>query len=99
MIVVGNAQFATDSFLGQFPANGVFFLNTIDWMTIGDYLISIRSRGATERPLQPTSDTARSLIKLICIAAVPILVIIFGLVRFTIRRRAWSAREVAAREA
>ncbi|MBD3237145.1 MAG: hypothetical protein GF330_10600 [Candidatus Eisenbacteria bacterium] len=98
LIVVGNAHFITDSFLGQFPANGVFFQNAIDWMTIGDYLITIRSRGATDRPLRPLSDTAKSLIKLVCIAAVPLLVIIFGLVRFTIRRRAWSAREVAARD-
>lgn len=98
MIVVGNAQFATDSFLGQFPANAIFFMNAIDWMTIGDYLISIRSRGATARPLQPISDTARSLIKLACIAGVPLLVIIFGLIRFTIRRRTSSAREIAARE-
>ena len=36
LVVVGNALFATDQFLGQFPENTVFLLNAIDWMTLGD---------------------------------------------------------------
>lgn len=99
IIVVGNAQFATDSFLAQFPANSVFLMNAIDWMTLGDKLIAIRSRGATERPLKAISDAGRSAIKMVCIAGAPLLVVIFGLIRFTTRRRTWSAKEIAAREA
>lgn len=99
ILVVGNAQFATDTFLGQFPENTIFLQNAIDAMTLGDRLISIRSRGATDRPLTPISDGAKSTLKLIGILGTPLLVIAFGLVRFTLRRRAWSAQEVAAREA
>jgi ABC-type uncharacterized transport system involved in gliding motility auxiliary subunit len=99
ILVVGNAQFATDTFLGQFPENSIFLQNAIDAMTLGDRLISIRSRGATDRPLKPTSDAAKSSLKLIGILGAPLLVIAFGLVRSTLRRRAWSAQEVAAREA
>jgi ABC-2 type transport system permease protein len=99
ILVVGNAQFATDSFMGQFPANSLFLLNAVDWMTLGDQLISIRSRGATDRPLATLSDGAKSRVKLVCILGTPLLVIIGGIARFSMRRRVWSAQEVAAREA
>lgn len=99
ILVVGNAQFATDTFLGQFPENSLFLQNAIDAMTLGDRLISIRSRGATDRPLKTTSDATRRTLKLIGILGAPLLVIAYGLVRSTMRRRAWSAQEVAAREA
>ncbi|MCK4411963.1 MAG: GldG family protein [Candidatus Eisenbacteria sp.] len=98
MLVVGNAQFATDGFLGQFPENSLFLQNAVDWMTVGDQLISIRSRGATDRPLKPISDATKSTIKLLCILGAPLLVIAFGLIRFTVRRRSSSAQEVAVRE-
>ncbi len=96
IIVVGNALFATDQFLAQFPANSVFLLNAIDWMTLGDKLITIRSRGATDRPLRELSDAAKSTIKAVGILGTPILVIAFGLVRFGLRRKASAARETAA---
>jgi len=98
LIVVGNALFATDGFLGQFPENSLFLLNSIDWMTIGDRLIAIRSRGATDRPLKPISDATKSTVKLLVLLGTPLCVIGFGLVRFTLRRRAWSAQEIAVRE-
>jgi ABC-type uncharacterized transport system involved in gliding motility auxiliary subunit len=96
IIVVGNGLFATDQFLAQFPANSVFLLNAIDWMTLGDKLITIRSRGATDRPLRELSDASKSSIKLVGILGTPILVIAFGLVRFGLRRKASAARETAA---
>jgi ABC-2 type transport system permease protein len=98
LLVVGNALFATDGFLGQFPENSLFLLNAIDWMTVGDRLISIRSRGATDRPLKQISDGTKSTIKLLVILGAPLIVIALGLVRFTLRRRAWNAQEIAVRE-
>ncbi|MBM3317435.1 MAG: Gldg family protein [Candidatus Eisenbacteria bacterium] len=99
ILVVGNAQFVTDSFLGQFPANAVFLLNAVDWMTFGEQLIGIRSRGASERPLAQVSDGAKSRIKLAAILGAPLLIVLAGIARFSLRRRAWAAQEVAAREA
>ncbi len=99
IIVVGNALFATDSFLGQFPENSLFLQNSIDWLTLGDRLISIRSRGATDRPLKPLSEGAKSTVKLLVILGAPLLVIGFGLVRMSLKRRTTSALEVAMREA
>ncbi|MFH1144494.1 MAG: Gldg family protein [Candidatus Eisenbacteria bacterium] len=98
LIVAGNALFATDGFLNQFPENSLFLLNAIDWMTLGDRLISIRSRGATDRPLKQVSDATKSMIKLAVILGTPLVVIFYGLIRFSVRRRRWSAQEVAVRD-
>jgi ABC-2 type transport system permease protein len=94
VIVVGNSQFVADMFLRNFPANSLFLENAVDWMTTGNDLIGIRSRGATARPLRQLPDAARTTIKLLLIIGVPVLVIAFGLVRAQVRRRArWRSAE------
>ena len=84
IVVVGNSQFLQQ---GQRDAR-LFFLNTVDWLTLGEELINIRSHGATNRPLKEISENEKFFLKFISIAGVPILVIAFGLVRFFLRRRA-----------
>jgi gliding-associated putative ABC transporter substrate-binding component GldG len=84
IVVVGNSQF-----LQQGQRDGqLFFLNTVDWLTLGEELINIRSHGATNRPLKEISESEKFFLKFISIAGVPLLVIAFGLVRFFLRRRA-----------
>ncbi len=95
VIVIGNALFATDQFLGQFGANSLFLQNAVDYLTLGDQLITIRSRGATDRPLAQISNTTKSTIKLLGILGTPALVILLGLIRFGMRRRKMAAREIA----
>ena len=88
VIVVGSSQFANSNFLSMFPGNQNFILNAIDWMTLGDKLISIRSRGAIDRPLKLTSATGKAVFKYANTFGVAILVAVFGYVRFNLRRRA-----------
>ena len=84
IVVVGNSQF-----LQQGQRDGqLFFLNTVDWLTLGEELINIRSHGATNRPLKEISESEKFFLKFISIAGVPVLVVAFGLVRFFLRRRA-----------
>ena len=93
IVVVGNAQFLT-----QMRRDGVdFFLNTVDWLTLGDALIGIRSQTITNRPLQiktrngefrEVSEIEKNIIKYLCIAGIPLLVVIFGLLRYVLRNRA-----------
>ena len=73
---------------GRFPENATFFLNIVDWLTMGDALIGIRTREKTERPI-PTelSDKKKAFIRYINIFGVSILIILFGLVKFLLRRR------------
>jgi ABC-type uncharacterized transport system involved in gliding motility auxiliary subunit len=86
MVVVGTPHIADDRFLGQFPANAVFLANAVDWMTLGDDLIAIRSRGAVSRPLKEIADNKRTAYKMLAMIPVPILVVFFGLVRARVRR-------------
>ena len=84
IVVVGNSQFSQ-----QGRRDGqLFFLNTVDWLTLGEELINIRSHGVTNRPLKEVSESEKFFLKFISIAGVPILVVAFGLVRFFLRRRA-----------
>lgn len=84
IIVVGTAQFLT-----QLRPDGInFFLNTVDWLTLGDALIGIRSHTITDRPLREISEIEKNFIKYLCIVGVPLIVIIFGLLRYFLKRRA-----------
>ena len=84
IIVVGTAQFLT-----QLRPDGVnFFLNTVDWLTLGDALIGIRSHTITDRPLREVSEIEKNFIKYLCIVGIPLLVVVFGLLRYFLKRRA-----------
>ena len=84
IVVVGTAQFLT-----QMRQDGInFFLNTVDWLTLGDALIGIRSQTITNRPLRDASEIEKNLIKYLCIVGVPLIVIIFGLLRYFLKSRA-----------
>lgn len=87
LIVVGNSRFITENFPAEFDGNRVFFQNIIDWVTVGDALIGIRSRESTDRPLRVISEQARAAIRFINILGVSILAGLFGLGRFYLRRR------------
>jgi ABC-type uncharacterized transport system involved in gliding motility auxiliary subunit len=94
VVVVGSSHFLSDRFLQQFPANGIFVANAVDWMTLGTDLIAIRSRGESTRPLQEIDDAKRGLYKTLAMIAVPLLVVVFGLARMQwsrARRRRYAA--------
>ena len=84
IVVVGTAQFLT-----QLRPDGVnFFLNTVDWLTLGDALIGIRSHAITDRPLREVSEIEKNFIRYLCTIGIPLLVVIFGLLRYTLKQRA-----------
>ena len=83
IIVVGTSQF-----LSQINRSGVdFFLNSLDWLTLGETLIGIRSHTITDRPLEEASGIEKNFIKYFCTIGVPLLVVIVGLIRYLLRRR------------
>ena len=93
IIVVGDSNFIANNILGglggsQANANMIFFQNTVDWLTLGDELINIRSRGVTDRPLkEDLSEATKSFIKFSCTLGIPIIIVIFAFVRFYMRKR------------
>ncbi len=84
IVVVGNSAFL--QFSGRDEMT--FFFNTIDWLTLGEDLIHIRSHGVTDRPLKKVSEAEKLFLKYANIAGVPIVVVAFGLIRYLLRRRA-----------
>jgi ABC-2 type transport system permease protein len=88
ILVVGTSRLAEPEFLRQFPENGAFLLNAVDWMTLGPDLIGIRSRAADERLLPPISEQAKTFIKVVNIVVVPLLIALLGILRLNARRRA-----------
>jgi gliding-associated putative ABC transporter substrate-binding component GldG len=90
LVVVGGSDFATDSMLGQrsLAANAIFFLNAVDWLTMGDELTGIRSRVAGEPMLDPSRrEPGERFAPWLNIALVPALVILFGIFWRQARRR------------
>ena len=84
IVVVGTAQF-----LAQMRPDGInFFLNAVDWLTLGDALIGIRSHAITDRPLRETTELEKNFFKYLSIVGIPLLVVIFGLLRYFLKRRA-----------
>ncbi len=66
--------------------NLTMVLNLIDWMIQDERLISIRSREVLSRPIEEVKDATRRTVKYANLIIPPLLVIIFGLVRWQIRK-------------
>jgi gliding-associated putative ABC transporter substrate-binding component GldG len=81
IMVIGSSRFVQSDYLSQYPENGTFFLNAVDWLTLGESLIGIRSRVVTARPLDEISEGAKSSVRFASTFAIPILLIAWGLVR------------------
>jgi ABC-2 type transport system permease protein len=99
VVVVGSSSFAFSNFLSMFPGNQEFILNTIDWMTLGDRLIAIRSRGATDRAMSLTSAGGKAAFKYVNTFGVALLVAVFGFVRFSFNRRRRRSAAAASQAA
>ncbi len=83
IVVVGTSQFLT-----HLNLNGVeFFLNSIDWLTLGETLIGIRSHTITNRPLKEVSNLEKNFIKYMCTVGIPLLVVFLGVIRYLLKRR------------
>jgi gliding-associated putative ABC transporter substrate-binding component GldG len=87
IIIVGNSRFATDAFARQFPQGRVFLQNAVDWLTMGDYLISVRSKSIVDRPLRELSERGRTTYKVLNTYLVPFLVAFAGLLHLYVRHR------------
>ncbi|OGS20056.1 MAG: hypothetical protein A3J83_03535 [Elusimicrobia bacterium RIFOXYA2_FULL_40_6] len=78
IFVISNSAFIREQ--------GILFLNIIDWVSQDEDLISIRTKGASFRPLKKISDLSRVAFKYISILFVPVLVVGYGIFRWNRRR-------------
>ncbi|KPL11453.1 hypothetical protein AMJ85_03625 [candidate division BRC1 bacterium SM23_51] len=92
IVVVGNTFFLQDDFLSlsRFDRNNnvPFFLNTIEWLALGEGLGEIRARLPVGHPIKPEiADWQRNTYKVLGTFTMPVLVIVGGIVYNTVRRR------------
>lgn len=92
MIVVGDGSFAEAQYMQANPGNLLFLANAIDWLAQDEALINIRSKNRTPPGLVFESDRTQSFLKWGNQVGVPLLLVLFGFVRVTGRRRRAEAR-------
>jgi ABC-type uncharacterized transport system involved in gliding motility auxiliary subunit len=86
LAVFGDSEFASDTYFGQF-GNGDMFVNTIDWASEQENLISLTPKENTPRLLVPPGRYTVNLILLGSVFVLPGLVLLAGAVVYFQRRR------------
>ncbi len=88
LVVIGDEDFVTGQNATQ--QNIAMFANIVDWFSLDDNLISIRTRAISNRTMDSdmlkSSSGKPNLIRIINLATMPIVVIIIGLLIFLRRR-------------
>ena len=70
--------------------NLAFLQGVLDWSVKDEALVAIRGKMHQRRPLSNQDEGTRSLITYANILGVPALFIVFGLIRYSIRRKRTS---------
>lgn len=86
MVVVGDADFIKDRSIRS-QSNLIFFMNVVDWLSQDENLIAIRSKEVTSRPLKQLSSGQKKLARYANVLGLPVVVILFGLLRWRIRKQ------------
>jgi ABC-type uncharacterized transport system involved in gliding motility auxiliary subunit len=76
LVVYGTSYLANDAFLqryGAFTANGDLFLNSVNWLTLEEDLITIRPTEPDDRPLSPPSNSLLLLLLTTVVAPLAVL--------------------------
>ncbi|MEW5922806.1 MAG: Gldg family protein [Candidatus Zixiibacteriota bacterium] len=94
VVVIGNGSFISDDNRRN-NTSFVILMNIVDWMTQDKGLISIRSKQVTGRMLKVTSDGTKKVVKYVNMFAMPLIVVLFGVVRWQYKRSSRKNREIA----
>ncbi len=87
LVLVGDADFATNRFLGGEAGNALFLTNAVDWLAQDESLIQIRSKLRQPPPLLYASERVRDAAKYGNLIGVPLLFVLIGAVRLVRRRK------------
>ncbi|MCG8468036.1 MAG: Gldg family protein [Gemmatimonadetes bacterium] len=90
IVLVGTPSFIEDGVLRSSPnglAGMVFFQNAVDWLAQDEALISIRSKDRSPPQLLFSSEITRDVAKYANLIGVPLLFVLFGIMRLARRRR------------
>ncbi|MEW5851386.1 MAG: GldG family protein [Myxococcota bacterium] len=93
VIVASGSAMAQDDFMGR--PNQALILNVVDWMLLDPALLAMRARGLTEAPLEADlSEARRNTVKFGNVLGVPLLLALFGIVRWRMRESSRNAQLV-----
>lgn len=88
LVVTGDSDFLTTQ--GAAPGNVAWLLNVVDWLTLDENLIAIRTRSLVDRTIKndklASDKSYANTIRFLNIFIMPVLVIIIGLIIFFKRR-------------
>ena len=87
LVLVGDADFASNRFLGGEAGNIVFLTNAVDWLAQDESLIQIRSKLRSAPPLLYSSEFMRDAAKYGNLIGIPLLFVLIGAWRLARRRR------------
>ncbi len=86
LVVMGDSDFATNAFFTAY-GNSDLIVNSVDWVTEQDELISLTPRESTPRVLLPPGESTLVLTLLGSVILLPGLVIVSGVIVWVRRRR------------
>ena len=93
MVVIGDGDFAVNQGGQQVnPDNVSLLVNGIDWLSDDTGLIELRTKGVSSRPIRQMEDSTRSMLKWLNFLLPILLVLIYGLIRFQVRKNQRIAR-------
>ncbi len=85
-VVIGDGEFVYGQGSGL-EQNKILFMNLIEWLSNSDELIAIRSKNIETRSLLRINESEKNLVKVANITFVPFVLIIFGIIYNSIRRK------------
>lgn len=84
--VFADSDFVADAYLSDMSPVALV-QNVIDYMTLGDALISIRSKTLGDAPLEQLEDTEKSLLKFFGMFFFPLVLAAYGFFRLWMRKK------------
>lgn len=94
IVLIGDGDFARDQYLGGSRDNITLLANIVDYLMDDAGLIGIRSKDVSLPPLEQVADGTKKMIKYGNMFVPPLLVLLFGLVRWRMRKARKKALEL-----
>lgn len=87
VIVIGDSDFISPSFMQPIPDNETFFLNLVDSISSSANLSLIRSKNISERPLRDLSEEEKNNWKILAVAGGAFVFCAYGFFRLSKRKK------------
>ncbi|MCA8960578.1 MAG: GldG family protein [Planctomycetes bacterium] len=93
VVIAASCDMAKISQLRENQVSGQFLLNCFETLSLGEDLVNIRAKGQRERLLEKSEPWQRNVVKWGNAVGIPLLVILFGVLRYLVRRTVAYAYE------